>query len=758
MIAYFQPNERFIALAIKSDRDGRGSTQGMELELCRRIGDELVAVSSVAPGGQELVDVLGEADDELVFLSCDTADDRTRLREFDEDRLHCALLDIRRLVEICFPMTVDVELATLLGPSASQAEQLLLLWEKCLLELCKIPLEVIDAQLALIGGYRSNPLTILLRAVRSERDAKRGSRIRLGSLFPVAKRPRRKRPGDDENEDFELPPRTLDVESTVAILDEGGAFASNLPGYEQRPQQLMMARAVCQAFRNQQHLMVEAGTGIGKSFAYLVPAVRWALENQTAVVVSTNTKNLQAQLFEKDLPLLQKVLGEEFNAAMIKGRRNYLCIRRLIYLLQNPTNELDRAERMDMLRVVAWSVQTASGDVGECCSSGAGTRNGIASRITTVAEDCSGRACRFYRQCFLYTARARSLAADVVVANHAVVFAEMSLPVQSAVIPQYDHIIFDEVHNLEDAATSGFAKELSAARLAYVLSRLCRVKRKKMQGLIPSLLDYVEKQRKIPEETKEAIGELGQSVMALVKETGSFITPFFSALTCVLEDKDGRLRESVRLRPFHYESEEWKPVLEISKSLRGVLRLVGQCGTDLADELGDLTPDMGEQIFEFAQEVKAVSLWLSEFSKDMRFILDQGDENYVCWVERVPGQMRSARAWAAPIDVGQILNNELYQEKDTVVFTSATLAVKGSAEFMKGRLGANLIPPGRLVELGIGTPFDYPSQCLAMIPTFLSEPGSQEGNYTDELGRLMANVFRQTQGRAMALFTSYDML
>jgi hypothetical protein len=225
----------------------------------------------------------------------------------------------------------------------------------------------------------------------------------------------------------------LSADEVGEVLGADGAIARYLDNYEDRPQQRQMAEAVARAFTEGRHLMAEGGTGVGKSLAYLVPAVLWSTRNGRPVVVSTHTKNLQSQLFEKDLPLLSQALDEKFKVAIIKGRRNYLCVRKLLALFRSADYELEFDERPAMLPVITWAARTATGDLSENSALQLAGVPSLFDKITSLGHECPGKRCNRYASCFLQAMRAEALAAHVVVANHALVFSELGIT--SAVLP-----------------------------------------------------------------------------------------------------------------------------------------------------------------------------------------------------------------------------------------------------------------------------------------------------------------------------------
>ncbi len=259
-----------------------------------------------------------------------------------------------------------------------------------------------------------------------------------------------------------------------AWFEPGGRFAQALPGYESRPEQVRMAEAVIAAFNGGRHAVVEAGTGVGKTLAYLVPCVAWSVANDVPVVISTNTKNLQEQLFRKDLPLVAGLLRSPVRFALVKGRANYLCLSRLETLVERREAELVRGELPALAAAVAWAFRTDEGDLSAFDpgppppDAPPGLR--FRDRLACAADECRGRKCPYYQRCFLQKARDRALGASVVVTNHAVFFSEPDD--KPLALPKAAQVVFDEAHNLEEAATSHFARETGPRSLRRVLRRI----------------------------------------------------------------------------------------------------------------------------------------------------------------------------------------------------------------------------------------------------------------------------------------------
>ena len=709
-----------------------------------------------------LADFLEFLPDEATFVAHGARFVRSFLRRATKDRFDEPLLDTGDLSPICFPGQPSHRLDSLReglalpAPGSTGAladcEVTLALLEKLVEGALEIPVPVLAEIDRLFRGLRRSPMREFFRAALDQVKAEHpGPPAPFEALFreePLPK-PRRKLPDPSEY-------RPLDSEQIDRLLGPSGPFAELLDRYEHRREQVSMAWAVTEALNGSQHLLVEAGTGIGKSVAYLVPAVYWATTNKTPVVISTNTKNLQAQLFTKDLPVIRKALGLDFKAVLIKGRRNYLCLRKMLYLLRHASLELAPGDRVRLASVLAWAASTRTGEVSESILGDRVGSQGLAGQVTSVAEECPGYNCEHNRRCFLYRARRRARAADVIVANHSVVFSEMAMPEQSVVLPPYQQVIFDEAHNLENAATSHFSVDVSLPRARYVLGRLWRPGRRRTgSGLIASILREAENAGGESELWDQALRH-GRAAVDALGDIGSALGPFFAALGTLLGGEHGPAVQ--RVYPDRKRESVWNPILAAKERLVSALSRVMRPAEALAAALQEMSPDELPDQVDFVHRLNAVVAWLRELIHDVELVLATADENYVYWIERTDPRQGGARAWAAPIRVGPALLEHVYGPKQTAVFTSATLTVRGKTDFLKKRLGLDLVEPERLIEMNAGTPFDYERQCRVMVPTFLPEPGDRGSEYAEELGVLLAEIFRRTRGRAMALFTSYEML
>jgi len=616
-------------------------------------------------------------------------------------------------------------------------------------ELCHdVPLPVLDLGLRLLRGARHSGLRSFLARAKDEAVGRVPAvrRMQLESLFRenIQQRPRRREePGG----------KPVDPDAVASLLEAGGECSRLLAGYERREQQVAVAKAVASAFNNRRRLLLEAGTGTGKTIAYLLPAARYAVENKAPVIVSTSTRNLQSQLIGHDLPLVRRILGVPFEAALIKGRTNYLCVRKLLRAAAG--GEMEADERLAFVSVAAWAASSATGDVAECPALSWRAGTGLLGDVTCPGDECLGFNCPHLHRCFLWRARAKALGADVVVANHSLLFAESGLGDKSPALPPHRHVILDEAHNIEEAATRHFSTEVSLPRLHFLTRRVKHGRGRRTRGLVSAVRNalqsgaFGEQARTDPASLKGLDG-LDKSAASL-----ELAAPlFFSALAEAMPAGKG---DPLRLRPGDRLLGDLSPASDAAFRLDTALRAVAGAAGALAASLRAACEGRLPLHAELCHELSAVSAGMNQFADDLAFVLDAEAADFVFWLEKCAPRQGGARAMAAPIDVGERLKKSLYAEKDTIVFCSATLTVAGSTAFMRRRLGLEDGEEGKTEELCVGSPFDFVNQCRIGVPVFLPEPGAG-GDYADALACFLSDLFERTNGRALGLFTSYDML
>lgn len=704
---------------------------------------------------------------EAIYIAHNAAFDREFLLAATKGDFSHIMLDTVGLARIIYPLLPSHSLGYLVEQLAlpqsnahramADCETELQLWQAIEREALAMPLELIAQLNYLIAPYKAHPFYDFFQKLEVEVFAEHFSGTgKPGTLVDLFQNHKELIDAKRSEPDFDRAPKALPVEKVCAMLREQGAVAENLEHFEERPGQLDMVEAVATCFNESRHLMVEAPTGIGKSMAYLLPSILFAKQEGWPVVISTNTKNLQQQLFEKDIPLLAQATGIEFKSALIKGRGNYLCLRKLQYILHSLGTELDREERMQMLVLLSWATKTKTGDISECVLTGRPNFGPLWAKLRTLGDECAGRSCKTYHRCFLRRARALSLGADVVVANHALVFSELNM--ESSVLPEYRHVVFDEAHNLENVATDHLSVELSQSRIMQVLLRLFRTRRGKKggTGLVPNILFQLNANScTAPDDLASAALDRATAVMNAVDAAIVSLAPFFSHLVTTFGNRgDDKVRFAAgRKLPRH-----WDDIMTAKEAMVSALAGVMRSIEALVEVLAEIPTGAVTYLRDFQRELEAVGIWVKEVVADVEFVLAGTEANYVYWIEQTHSSNGGAMAKAAPVSIAELMNDQVYARKRSCIFSSATLSIRGKFDFLAGRLGINKIDPEGLRTISASTPFDFDAQCMVAAPTFLPEPSRDSKAFEDELSRLMGEVYRRTHGRGMMLFTSYAML
>jgi ATP-dependent DNA helicase DinG len=564
----------------------------------------------------------------------------------------------------------------------------------------------------------------------------------LGPLFPTTQ-------GEEEELVPAARPRSLDIDALASLLEEGGLFAQRFPGFEYRREQVDMLCAVAAAFNEGQHLMVEAGTGTGKSLAYLLPAISFAHLNGQRVVISTNTLNLQDQLFLKDAPDLQRLLPYEFRVAILKGRSNYLCQRRLAALRQVGVNS---PEEMQMLaKVLVWVPSTQTGERAELFMPDP-AEQALWSRISADSETCTADRCRFRERgrCFFYRARRAAERAHVIIINHALLLSDVAT--ENRVLPDYRYLIIDEAHHLEDSVTNQLsfeADQRTVQRLLYELAGPLGGSR--YSGFLGDLLarcrDAVPAEKWVVLEGH--VHQLQQQI-----ETGLIqASRFFTVLGDFLRDQSSQrgeydqrllLTSGLRVQPV------WTSVEIAWENLWAQLAPVISGLEQLCDGLGELEGHDIPDLEGLIQDCVGYVTRLSDMQEQLKGCVAEPSAGAIYWAT-VSARDEQVALHAAPLHVGSLVQRYLFQPKEAVILTSATLATDGQFDFIRERLGA-----WEADELAVGSPFDYRSSTLLYLPADIPEPN--QPHYQRTVEEALAALCRATEGRALVLFTSYHQL
>ena len=497
------------------------------------------------------------------------------------------------------------------------------------------------------------------------------------------------------------------VERIRTIFAPDGLLA-RARNFEYRPQQQEMAAAVARTLEEERHLVVEAGTGVGKSLAYLVPATLFAFEKKKKAIISTHTINLQEQLLHKDIPIVKKILPVEFEAALMKGRQNYLCPRRLQRAIQSANELFNTTEQADLARLADWARTTMDGTLSDLSLE---PDPKVWTQVCSEAHICTAKTCGQNPRCFFQQARKRLLAADVVVINHTLLFMLLGSPEEQEereegyLFPN-DFLIFDEAHTIEQTASRQIGIGISQYGLRATIQRLYNARSKK--GLFTV--------------TRDAAGVT--LAASLVDEADRF----FSAIDERANfKKDGR---EYRVREADFVDDQ------ITGGLAALQVRIGEVVRKTEDEL-------------LKAELQELGRRIGEAREGIAIFLQQTAEEYVYWIERTGKAAQNITLNAAPIDVAPVLRRMLFRDDRTSVMTSATLAVgRPDLAYFRRRIGAEDAEP-----LQLGSPFDFPKQMKLFVVRKMPDP--RDAGYSAALAEWVARFVEDTEGRAFVLFTSY---
>ncbi len=534
----------------------------------------------------------------------------------------------------------------------------------------------------------------------------------------------------------------------ASFFADDSALANIIDGYQSRSGQIKMAEMVDRTLNKGGILLAEAGTGTGKSFAYLAPSLLHARSGGSRVIVSTFTRHLQTQLFQKDLPALNEALGGGFRACLLKGRGNYICKRRFDIAVADPDN-LEPTEKIGALSLVRWLQVTRTGDISEIPNFYRIIPRSLWAKCTAETGFCTARVCRKSGNCFLHRIRSSAMSSHVVLVNHALLFSDLAAG--GGVLGPYSKVVFDEAHQVEKVAASHMGIDYSHTQLHGILYRLLDASGK--HGLLLRFVKYAETlypplstgdtQKKNPLE--KAIEGVQTSL-----ETGS---RFNEALNSLLRDKSGYgndYGQRVRYR-------------EGKKLLDSILEQVEAHSNSLgstAKALNNLCDDIDEEGFpldggdDLAGELRRLFGEVKTLKSCFDTLTGEGDADFVFWYDIPSNPQWPIRLYAAPVDVGAVLQEDFYPKLDSTIFTSATMTVDDSFNYISYRLGVEEEFDSDIFE----SPFDMRRQLYIAIPDFLGSPKGNVERFTKEVANLTSTLALKQKSGTLALFTSSRML
>ena len=547
----------------------------------------------------------------------------------------------------------------------------------------------------------------------------------------------------------------IDPFDVIATLGERGSIAAHLGQYEDRRSQRDMAAYIADGYNDGGVQLMEAGTGVGKSFAYLVPALAWARTNQERTVVSTNTINLQEQLVGKDLPLLREALSTgdySPSFALLKGWRNYLCLSRLHQAVGSQRTLLEQDKLDELIGLSEWAGHTVDGTLSDLPVT---PTPEVWDEVSAEADLCPRLKCPHFDRCFLFRARRRAAEADVVVVNHHLLAADLSVRraqdnwEEAAVLPPYQRLILDEAHHLEEVAAGHLGVQVTSRSVRRLLSRFERNGR----GLAPTLSHELAARSDPP--SRESLEVLQQRVFPALADARRASDALFHRLYQRLAEAPGG---QLRLSEDFAADQIWDEGLafDLDASLTA-FRALRESVETIADRLAqaDDTERRGQILLELRGALRRLDAVSDGLNRTLRPA--GGGPPTVRWMERTT-RGQSVQLSAVPLDLAPLLRELLFDRLETVVLTSATLAASGEFDFLEGRLGLGGEGSPVTERQIFSSPFDYPSQCLFGIPTDLPEPREDEIGHGAAVVQIVSDLAYASDGGMFVLFTSHASL
>jgi ATP-dependent DNA helicase DinG len=551
----------------------------------------------------------------------------------------------------------------------------------------------------------------------------------------------------------------IDPIDVAGLLSPHGSVARALGAFEDRPSQRDMAAYVADLYNDGGIGLLEAGTGVGKSFAYLVPALVWARENGERTVVSTNTINLQEQLVGKDLPILARALGTGDHTptfALLKGWRNYVCLSRLAQAREQGDSLFEDERQAELESLAGWAARTSDGSLADLPVEPSGD---VWDAVAAESDLCTRLKCPYFDRCFLFQARRRAAEADVVVVNHHLLASDLAVRMASdnwqeaAVLPPYRRLVLDEAHHVEDVAAMHLGAQVSKLGVERLLGRL----EKNGRGLLPTLRAVLFRRDDLLSAASRDVVQqsLGDALVAARHAADDVFTRLARRL-----DAEPGPTPVLRLADAFLEDAVWDEGLAVALDnlLLAFSRLSEGAGM-IADRLA--LDDPSERRAQLVGELRGVVRRLDAAAAGLTAALRPppgGGPAAVRWLERRGRKVANLSLAAVPLDLAPILKENLFDRVETVVLTSATLAAGGDFSYLEERLGLALPPTRTKVREIHASPFDFAAQCVFGIPTDIPEPRDDESGHGAAVARVLVELAHASDGGMFVLFTSHAAL
>ncbi|MCI7223343.1 ATP-dependent DNA helicase [Fusobacterium sp.] len=544
----------------------------------------------------------------------------------------------------------------------------------------------------------------------------------------------------------------LDKIDIAPFFEKEGVLAKSIKNFEYREEQKSMALSVQRGINENKKIIVEAGTGTGKTLAYLIPAIKWAIQNQKKIIIATNTINLQEQLLYKDIPIVRSIIDEKFSYALVKGRNNYLCKRLFneVSIKGNVDLDLFGSESKEQLEhILKWGNKTETGDKSELPFE---VNGDVWELVQSTTELCIGKKCPHRKQCFYMRTRREKIDANVLIANHHLFFADLNVRANTdfdseyLILPKYDMVIFDEAHNIESVARSYFSMEISKFSFNRLVNRIfSKSNKRKQKPALNRLEESVDRANLenpgIYDLTLENIKDSIQVLQIVAEE-------YFEELRKVFDNgnENGvkKVLTSYEMKKSNFLESSREKKEKFQNLLKDFMNLL-ETFLNLLDGEKDKNPD----IINFKNHINIYKAFIDSFL----FINNLSEEEYIYWID-INAKRTNVVLTATPLNIAKRLNTSLFENINRLVFASATLTADRNFNYFKKSIG---LLEEECIEEIIDSPFNYDEQMKVYIPTNIQDSDKLDLFYEDAANFILS-ILLKTQGKAFILFTSYTML
>lgn len=533
----------------------------------------------------------------------------------------------------------------------------------------------------------------------------------------------------------------------LKMFEKGGQIAENFENYEYRQGQIDMTAWVTEAYKEGKTLLIEAGTGIGKSLSYLIPSIFFSKFAKKRVVISTNTKNLQEQLFYKDIPAIQNVTNLTFSAALLKGRNNYLCLRKWNDIISDAAGYLSSYEVKFFLNLIIWAENTNTGDIEENHSFNS-SKSSLWQKIASDGNYCYGRKCPFYDKCFVIKIRRQAEKSNLVVVNHSLLLSDAVS--ENSVLGNYSHLVIDEAHNFPQTAAIHFGFSINLFDLLSIAKKIL-TKGEFQYGIANNIRIAVVKST-IPEEKKQLLRNKLDNFNEPIENLEKISVEFFKNINQIVIENGsyGKLR----FKDLSIFDSSKNLVEEINYYISTIFKLTNSIYQELLNISSNIFPFYDQNI----SDLEGLLNQTDELQIKFQHIFSPDFENYAFWLETRDKEFNEnslphCSIVCAPIEVNQNLYDFLWSKLETTILTSATIAIRDEFKFYKALSGLNKLEEDKLMEYIASSPFNYHKQMLILVPDFLPNP--QDTFFSSQAISLLEEIVSVHNRGTLVLFTSY---